>query len=100
MGFKAVESWPSVFVLHTPDEAINIAFVVYVDDLVMVGCQHLVNVIRELRKSINMDEPAELKKYLGCVLEIAYKTCGGERVMKVTFNMTNYVPPVRPGAVR
>ncbi len=38
-----------------------------------------------------MDEPAELKKYLGCVHEIAYKTCGGERVMKVTFNMTNYI---------
>ena len=91
LGFKAVESWPSVFVLHTPDEAINIAFVVYVDDLVMVGCQHLVNVIRELRKSITMDDPAELQKYLGCVHQIAYKACGGERIMRVTFDMTLYL---------
>ena len=91
LGFRRVDSWPSVFVLHSHGEKINIVFVVYVDDLVMVGCKRLICIIKELRKTINMDEPAALQKYLGCVHEITHTFNNGERLTKVVFNMTNYM---------
>ena len=91
LGFRRVDGWPSVFIKESPDSVSNIVFIVYVDDLVMVGGKDLVGVIKQLRQNITMDDPTDLQKYLGCVHEIHRKRYGGERVTSVVFNMTKYV---------
>ena len=66
LDFKLVEGWSSVFILHAGTEH-TIAFVVYVDDLLMWGSRYLLEIIKRVRENIEMEEPADLQKYLGCV---------------------------------
>ena len=89
LNFNIVEGWPSVFILY-PDGVATVSFVVYVDDLVMVGTEFLVDIIAEIRKNIKMDEPADLQKYLGCVHHVTQKIVEGETITNVTFDMKNY----------
>ena len=91
LEFQRVEGWPSVYVLKQKVGPMNIVFVVYVDDLVMVGDKNIVEVIKKLRSEIAMDEPADLKKYLGCVHEIFRKKVDGETITNIVFNMQNYI---------
>ena len=64
-GFKTVEGWPSVYV--KVDGAEVCAIVVYVDDLLILGGDLADREIREIRKTIEMEDPsAEVGKYLGC----------------------------------
>ena len=89
LGFVEVEGWTSVYVLY-PNGELAVAFIVYVDDLLTVGSSYLVEIFKELRKTIEMEDPAQLKKYLGCVHEITKKHVEGEVVTEVRFNMINY----------
>ena len=89
IGFELVEGWKSVYILY-PDEVETIGFVVYVDDLVMVGAHHLVETIAKLRQSIKMEEPSDMAKYLGCVHHIARKKIKGEVLTSVTFDTRKY----------
>ena len=43
-----------------------VVFVVYVDDLLMFGGPNLQPVLSKVREVINMDDPEEIGKYLGC----------------------------------
>ena len=61
LGFKTVEGWPSVFVLF-PDQVNTIAFVIYMDDLVMTGLDHIMAVIENIRKCILMEDPGQMQK--------------------------------------
>ena len=89
LNFTIVEGWPSVFILY-PDGVATVSFVVYVDDLVMVGTEFLVDIIAEIRKNIKMEEPSDLQKYLGCVHHVTQKIVEGETITNVTFDMMNY----------
>ena len=91
LGFKSVDGWPSAYVLKQTKGPLNIVFVVYVDDLVIVGPKHVIEVIDKLRSEIAMEDPAELKKYLGCVHEIFRKTTDGETITDVIFDMRKYI---------
>ena len=63
LNFTIVEGWPSVFILY-PDGVATVSFVVYVGDLAMEGTEFLVDIIAEIRKNIEMDEPADFQKYV------------------------------------
>lgn len=65
LGFFKPEGWTSVFCKHAPS-GITMVFVLYVDDLVMMGGPELEGTIAELRKAIKMEDPEPIKKYLGC----------------------------------
>ena len=88
-GFKSVEGWPSVYVKHFP--AANgvrtgsaaaspvlrqgvLLIIAYVDDLLFLGTEEMGEEIRQIRRSINMDEPAPLKKYSGCTHHVIKET--------------------------
>ena len=88
-GFRKIEGWPSVYykVYQDGSEREVVVFVVYVDDLIMVGGKRLEEVIREVRQSVDMEEPSELNKYLGCFHEI--KRTGD--VTNVTWNMSDFI---------
>ena len=89
LTFVTVEGWPSVFVLY-PDETHTIAFVIYVDDLVMTGPDYIMTVIQKLRESINMEDPGQMQKYLGCVHHITQKMNFGETITEIRFDMIKY----------
>ena len=71
----------------------TVSSVVYVDDLVMVGTEFLVDIIAEIRKDIKMDGPADLQKYLGCVHHVTQKMVEGETIANVTFDMHDELHP-------
>ena len=77
IGFQTVENWPSVYIMY-PEGELAVAFVVYVDDLIMIGSGYLVQVIEQLKQTINFEEPTEIQKYLGCVHHITKRTVEGE----------------------
>ena len=89
LGFKTIEEWPSVFYLY-PDSHSVIAFVVYVDDLVTLGGPHMKHVIAKLRETIQMEDPACLQRYLGCVHHVSRKKAEGEDITEVVFDMRTY----------
>ena len=89
LGFASVEGWPSVYVLY-PEGELAVAFVVYVDDLLTVGSDYLIQVFEQLKVTINFEEPTQIQKYLGCVHEITRKTVEGEVITEVSFNMIKY----------
>ena len=89
LDFKLVEGWSSVFVLH-PETEHTVAFVIYVDDLLMWGSSHLIQIIARVRENIEMEEPSDLQKYLGCVHHISRKLVHGEVITEVEFDMSKY----------
>jgi hypothetical protein len=89
LEFTTVEGWPSVFVLY-PDAINTIAFVIYVDDLVMTGPDHIMKVIDEIRKTIQMEDPGQMQKYLGCVHHVLQKKNFGETLTEIRFDMIKY----------
>ena len=56
----------------------------------MWGSKHLVEIIKQLRNKIEMEEPAALQKYLGCVHHISQKLVKGETITSIEFDMTKY----------
>ena len=89
LEFQKVEGWPSVHILY-PEAEMTIGFVIYVDDLIMVGSVYLETVLVKLRATINMEDPSDLQKYLGCVHEIVRKAVKGEVITSIKFDMTKY----------
>ncbi|CAE8694494.1 unnamed protein product, partial [Polarella glacialis] len=63
LGFHEIEGWPSVYAKCDGIKQATV-FVVYVDDLVMVGGEDLDIAIAGLRKHIDMEDPREIYKYL------------------------------------
>ena len=64
MGFKKAAGWMAVFI-HEGPNGDSVTFIVYVDDLVMLGGPRMINIIEAVREHIEMDDPADLQKYLG-----------------------------------
>ena len=64
--------------------------VVYVDDLVMFGSKRLMDVIRDLQKVIQMEEPKEIGKYLGVIHDIIRSDQGKHTITKVTYDMEKF----------
>ena len=89
LNFETVEGWPSVFILY-PDDVHTIAFAIYVDDLVMTGPDHVLEVIDRIRKDIVMEDPGQMQKYLGCIHHVVRKMKGGETITQVAFDMQKY----------
>ena len=89
LNFEIVKGWSFVFVLF-PGATHSVAFAVYVDDLIMVGTDHLTGIITEVRKNIRMEGPTDVQKYLGCVHHIAKRSIEGKVITEVTFDMVKY----------
>jgi hypothetical protein len=63
-----------------------------VDDLLFLGTKQMHKVIAAIRKSIEMDDPQPLSKYLGCNHHLSKKTvAGGHVVTNATFDMVDYM---------
>ena len=88
-NFKEVDGWSSVFVLDEGPEHMA-CIVVYVDDLIMFGSKRLMDVIRDLQKVIEMEEPKEIGKYLGVVHDIIRSDQGKHTITKVTYDMEKF----------
>ena len=88
-NFEEVDGWSSVFVLDEGPEHMA-CIVVYVDDLVMFGTKRLMDVIRDLRKTIQMEDPKNISKYLGVIHEVVRSDQGRHTVTKITYDMENF----------
>ena len=89
LNFETVEGWPSVFILY-PDDVHTIAFAIYVDDLIMTGPDHILEVVSKIRENIVMEDPGQMQKYLGCIHHVVQKMKGGETITQVAFDMQKY----------
>ena len=89
LEFTTIEGWPSVFKLTLGEQHV-IIFIVYVDDLLMLGTERMHHIIRELRKTIKMEDPQEMGKYLGCLHHIAKHEAQGELITEIAFDMRQY----------
>ena len=76
LGFSTIEGWSAVYTIKMEDGFVAI-FVVYVDDLVMYGSPKVHEVIQRIRKTIDMEDPGDLQKYLGCIHHVMRKASGG-----------------------
>ena len=70
-GFETVDDWPSLFVRRETagrgDGKGELSMIlVYVDDLLIFGSEKIDPIIAEIRKEIEMDDPAPIDQYLGC----------------------------------
>ena len=88
-NFVLVEGWPGVYI-RGAGTADLIVFVLYVDDLVMLGGPSLTGLIKELQKVVEMEEPAPLNKYLGCSHSISTTGEKGSRITECEFDMQDY----------
>ena len=88
-GFQVVEAWPSVYKCMDGEKLVAM-FIIYVDDLVMMGLPAMMPILERLRKVIQMEDPHDLGKYLGCMHHLSTRTVMGERVTQVQFDMRQY----------
>ena len=88
-GFEVIEAWPSVFKCLKDGKLVAL-FIVYVDDLVMMGTPAMKPILERLRKVIQMEEPHDMGKYLGCTHHMSTRTILGELVTHVKFDMRQY----------
>ena len=58
LGFKRASGWMAVFI-HDGPNGDTVTFIVYVDDLVMLGGPRMLKIIEAVREQIEMDDPAE-----------------------------------------
>ena len=89
LDFIVVDGWSSVYVLNMGPSHVA-CFVLYVDDLVMFGSARVDEIIIKLRVNISMDDPGDLKKYLGVFHRIIVKETQGESITHITFDMEQY----------
>ena len=89
LEFTEVDGWSSVYVLDMGPSHVA-CFVLYVDDLVMFGSHRVDGIIVELRKTISMDDPSDLQKYLGVFHQIVRKEVHGETITEIRFDMEHY----------
>ena len=89
LEFNMVEGWPSIYVKNFENNK-RVVFVLYVDDLVMLGPSELIPLIATLREKIKMEEPSDLYKYLGCFHYFAEERLNGARIMTVQFGMAEF----------
>lgn len=89
LGFTTIEGWPSVFKLVL-DQTHVMVFVVYVDDLLMMGTPKIMGIIDQLRVNIKMEDPKDMGKYLGCLHHVSSRKVNGDRITEVSFDMREY----------
>ena len=89
LQFVEPEGWTATYVLNADDSHVAV-FVLYVDDLVMYGTGRVLEIVEKVRKNIKMDDPTDLKKYLGVVHRIIRTEVDGETLTHVTFDMEQY----------
>jgi len=88
LGFSRIEGWPSAY--HHAET--GCAFIVYVDDFVMIGpSKKLKALIQRVNKVIEMEEPTSLSKYLGCKHKSSVTYQGKVRTTETTFDMSEYL---------
>ena len=88
-GFAPEQGWPSVYCRSLKVDNVDccLCFVLYVDDLVMLGPKKaLADLLVPIRKEILMEEPTPLDRYLGCHHKF---TVNGKSV-KTVIDMTKY----------
>ena len=74
-GFKPVTGWLSMYIKHTAGELPQVIGV-YVDDLFMLGPREaLGRTRRRVRKIVDMEDPHEFGKLLGCYHRLSETTC-------------------------
>jgi hypothetical protein len=89
MGMDQVEGWPGVYILGCGTSDI-IVVGVYVDDLLMLGGEKLDAFILELRNKVEMDDPSDLSKYLGCNHRVSVVGVSPNRITCYEFDMVGY----------
>ena len=89
LGFTTIEGWPSVFKLVL-DQTHVMVFVVYVDDLLMMGTPRIMGIIEKLRVNIKMEDPKDMGKYLGCLRHVSSREVNGDRITEISFDMREY----------
>jgi hypothetical protein len=87
-GFKTVEGWPSVYVKRVGEETCSIC--VYVDDLLVVGGALATSELIEIRKLIEMEEPSNVSRYLGCGHLIKHEKVSDDVLTHYGFEMVEY----------
>jgi len=88
MGFEpAAEAWPSCYIHKDSD----IFLVLYVDDFLMSGPENLLkNMWEEIAKCLDIDEPAPMSLYLGCLHDESTLNIDGRKIRTMTFNQESF----------
>ena len=88
MGFEpAAEAWPSCYIHKDSD----IFLVLYVDDFLMSGPENLLkNMWGEIAKCLDIDEPAPMSLYLGCLHDESTVDIDGRIIRTMTFNQESF----------
>ena len=89
LGGKEISGWSAVYVFN-PAETHVAVFVIYVDDLVIYGTNRVNKIVKKLRKTIKMEDPTSLQKYVGCVHKVIRNEVHGEEITHITFDMEAY----------
>ena len=82
-----------MYIKHNDGECGPQVFDVYVDDLIMLGSREgLADTLLRVRAQIDMEDPHELGKYLGCYHRIVEEVCPRTSavVTKVEWDMSAY----------
>ena len=89
LGFRRDTGWMAVFI-HDGPNGDTVTFIVYVDDLVMLGGPRMLKIIEAVREQIEMDDPAELQKYLGVHHAKEVVQSSGHELTTYAFEMRGY----------
>ena len=89
-NFKPIEGWPSVYIKGTSIRNVEV-LTAYVDDVGMLGGKEMDEDIKKLSKMIDIDEPTDVDKYLGCKYRFDEEWSSGAKVTHVAFDATDYL---------
>ena len=89
--FEAVEGWPGVYI-RGAGTAQLIVIAVYVDDLLILAGEAILKVfIPELREQVEIEDPANISKYIGCHYSVNTTGAAPNRITTVLHDMTDYM---------
>jgi hypothetical protein len=89
LGFRKATRWMAVF-FHDGPNGDTVTFIVYVDDLVMLGGRRMLKIIEAVREQIEMDDPTELHKYLGLYHDKEAVQSSGHELTTYAYEMRGY----------
>jgi hypothetical protein len=90
-GFIVDPAWPGVYYIPMDANGEFCIIVVYVDDLLVAGTAIADTILAKLRDQIEMDTPATITKYLGCMHDIHQKNEANHQTTIITFDMSHFL---------
>ena len=90
-GFEKVEGWPSVWARGSTLLTI-VVFIAYVDDLLMYGAADILDaVIAKIRLKVEMEEPHDVSRYIGCNFSLKTVAVANVDQTIVEYDMRQYL---------